>query len=296
MSDKKTLSTMGGVKSDGRHDDPNDYIENDIRKPKNKGVSANPGFVGASFVDDRPALSENEQLVHEALLAEAEEEVCRRMKKGKKREEAIKEVSNEMEMTPRESTELTGRVKKTPKLTFKEQPTPTATTPDNSIIFESAEDAESALGILMYRSVPWTSKGVAGNNSFIQFNDANSISEAQEVLRRRYDFVENDTRRIGNISFDNLADYSKVMEFMQRSGMLLEFKGDTQLDEDYDEIQARKVVERKRAKKDGKLVEDNTDKEKRSFLAKNRKALKEQVVNPMIDSTFRQAVVRRRWK
>jgi hypothetical protein len=296
MSDKKTLSTMGGVKSDGRHDNPNDYIENDIRKPKNKGVSAQSGFVGASFIDDRPALSENELLVHEALLAEAEEEVCRRMKKGKKREEAIKEVSNELEMTPHESTELTGRVKKTPKLTFKEQPAPTPAAPDNSIIFESAEDAESALGILMYRSVPWSSKGVAGNNSFIQFNDANSINEAQEVLRRRYDFVESDTRKIGNIQFDNLADYSKVMEFMQRTGMLVEFKGDTQLDEDYDEIQARKVVERKKAKKTGKLIEDAVEKETRSFTAKNRKKIKETVVNPMIDSSFRQAVVRRRWK
>ena len=296
MSEKKVkaLSTQGGVSSDGKHDNA---IDGDPRFPKNKDVSAKPGFLGASVVDDRASLSEDEKLVHEALLAEAEEQVVRRMKKGKKRVDAVKEVAQDMQLTSNESTELLGRVKKTPKLEFKEQPVPvTETTPSNSLLFESSEDAEAALGMLMYRSTPWTSKGAIGEQSFIQFHDSNALNEAQEVLKRRYDFVENETKRVGNIQFDNLSDYTKVLEFCQRHNMLLEFNEGGQLDEDYDEVQARKVIERKKAKKAGKLTEDSDGQDTRSFKAKNKKILKEREINPLVSGKFREAVARRRWK
>ena len=51
LVEKKSLATMGGVKPDGSH---SNRLKSDPRHPKNKGVSARPGFVGEKVNEVAP--------------------------------------------------------------------------------------------------------------------------------------------------------------------------------------------------------------------------------------------------
>lgn len=64
----KALSTMGGADSQGRH---NNKIGGDYRKPRNTGVSANPGFFGEDVELDEGALpmtDDSGRMIHKHIF------------------------------------------------------------------------------------------------------------------------------------------------------------------------------------------------------------------------------------
>lgn len=112
----------------------------------------------------------------------------------------------------------------------------------NSLYFGSEDDLDQATGILMYKGIPWKTKNKEGGQFLIEFDNQETLQEAQAVLKRRYDFVESTPRRVGVVEFDNLSDYSKVLEYMKRQGMMIECNEGATLDEDA-EIQEAVSVE-----------------------------------------------------
>src|SRR5690606_26640106 len=163
----------------------------------------------------------------------------------------------------------------------------------NTITFNSSEEADQAAGILMYKSIPWSNK----SNGQITFEDKTTLDKAHDALKRRWDFVETAERKVAVIEFDSLGEYERVVEFMQRSGMLLDFAGGDDLSEDIlDELKAAAVPPAK-GKKAKAINEDDITAADNSYTAVN----KDTKVNPKdinIWDTRAQRVVkaRKRWK
>lgn len=217
-------------------------------------------------------LNESEKLVLEALLEEAEYKVREKVKKGKKQDEAIKEVSDDMELADNESNALQNIFDKpvTP-LSTADNPYP------NSIYFNDPSDINSAVGVLMYNNIPWDSKGVDEQNPYVQFSNQDSLSKAMSALGRKWDFINNKQDNVATISFDNVSDYKKVLDFIMKTGMFVNFDTAEGLDEDVGQIEKEKVV----------------DHSGRSFKAQPKK-LKEKV-DPIRNKTQRSLVVRKRF-
>jgi hypothetical protein len=296
MTDNKTksLAQRGGVTPQGKH---NNAIGGDPRKPRNKGVSARPGFLGASATNDAPAISES--FILEALLTEAEEKVMRKIKRGKKKSAAIDEVAADMDLTSDEIIKFKDRVSSkiipAEPLALDVPPVDSASalvnTPSSDCIyFENAEEADQAAGILMYKGIPWKSKDSANNKPFIQFDDKAGMDEAHEALKRRWDFVESSDRKVAVVEFDNLSDYERVVEYMHKQGMLVDFGGDHELSED-----AMEVVRSSKGK--GKLKEEDVTASDNSYTAINRsKRSEREDVNVWDNRSQRVAKTRKRWR
>jgi len=297
MAGKNSLSTMGGVKPNGKHVNRNDSINGDVRQPKNKGVSAQPGFVGCSADNDAAALTED--IVFETMLWEAEDKIRKRVKKGEDLEETTAEVINDMDMTFKEAEALRSRIKKAPPTTLL-SPVLTSESSESrpeSIYFKSPEEMNTATDILMYRKIPWASKGQDGDRCFVQFEKPEHMDEAHEALRRRWDFVENDCRKVAVIEFDNIDDYNKVLDFMQRRGMTLEFGGEHELDEDFNIEEENKKAQYRMMKKNKAMLPEDfaMNPMTRSFVAK-RRGLEEMPIDTMKNSEHRMVKSRRKWK
>jgi hypothetical protein len=93
------------------------------------------------------------------------------------------------------------------------------------------------------------------------------------------------------VQFDNLQDYTRVLEFMRRQGMLVEFNQLFDLDEDYDQLQERANNKQLEAGVPTVNLEAVTTFAARSTSSKSRRR-----VDPVTENKFRIANVRKRWK
>lgn len=218
-------------------------------------------------------ISEEYKIIRDVLLKEAEELVRERVKKGDKVNDALNEISDDMELTDDETEELNN--------VFIEPEKPLST-PDNpypnSIYFNDSDDVDSAIGVLMYNNIPWDSKSTGGEDGYIQFTDQNSLSKAMTSLNRKWDFIDNNRNNVASISFDNISDYRKVLDFINKSGMFVNFDNTIELDEDESLSEKEKTI----------------DYSGRSFRAENKK-IKEKI-DPLKNKDQRSLVVRKRFR
>jgi hypothetical protein len=225
------------------------------------------------------------KIIFESMLAEALKQIDSH---PGTLEESIDAVATGLDLTNEEHAALAERAMKASKLVIEEpvedvvEPTSTATptVTGNTIHFGSEDDLDSAAGMLMYKGCPWKTKSKDGGQMLIEFDDVDTLQEAMDVLKRKFDFVEHGKRRVGVIEFDNLADYGKVMEFIQKQRMMVECSDMGPLDEDI-ELQDQ-------------LNEDGTV-STRSYAAMH-KGSGASDLNVVEDRAARAVVVRKRWK
>jgi hypothetical protein len=176
--------------------------------------------------------------INEHILAQALENYAKCVKKGMEHNSILSHLKEDLDLTLSEYNELVKRLedKKTVIGSSEDNITSTGKTttkPRNECIyFEDAQQSEQAVGMLMYKGVPWLSRGVEDNKHYIQFDDNTNLSKAYNALTRRWDFVNKEPKRVAVIEFDNLTDYEKVIEFMTKQGMVIEFGGEYELEED----------------------------------------------------------------
>ena len=235
--------------------------------------------------------------VFEQLMIVAEGTARRYLDKGASLNKAVAKVTETYGLEPNESKLLVERLRK---------PEPKAIEPlqndglvedadlDHVIYFDNQKQLDEAVQHLMDRSIDWSQKSSGENKSFVQFADSNKLAEAQSALRRKYDFVESRQRLVASMQFDNLHDYSKVLEFMRRQGMLIEYSGDVDLDEDYDQYISRIAEEKRTAEKENRPYTES--KSVTSFVAKSRIDSTKSRVDPVKESRFRMANARKRWR
>lgn len=223
-------------------------------------------------------------IIFEALLAEASIKVSKLVRKGKSLDESIKHVAKAMELTEAEATELAERTKKDPP----KKPEPKAVaqevkeeeiteTPNSdlneSLYFSSLEEVEQATGVLMHKGIAWGSKGTDGSGHYLQFESKVQLEKAHDALKRRWDFVGKSPRKVAVVEFDNLQDYEKVMEFMNKSGLMIEFaeQENESLDEDFSIIEnmiREQTKEAEKAAKDGFIPPAVMEAPARSYSAR----------------------------
>lgn len=247
-------------------------------------------------------------LIFETLLSEATDKVARMIKRGKSLDESVAQVSTKMALTVKESAELTERAKKLPPRdepkvaeTIKEDDSPRGDLPE-SIYFGNIEEMEQATGILMHKGVAWASKGSDGSGNYIQFESADQLNNAHAALKRRWDFVESSPRKVAVMEFDNLSDYEKVLEFVTKQGLMVEFDGrdDMNLDEDVSVIE-NQIREQTRAaakaSKAGFIPEAITEMPVRSYRARTKEdRLDLKTIDIYEGWKSRFARIRRRWR
>jgi hypothetical protein len=248
--------------------------------------------------EDTYPFSESNRVVFDALLGEAEAAFTQKVKSGKSPSMSMAEVANEMSLNRFEASELVGRIKKQlkPSEKINEQPIVEDSQPKAfSLYFESGDDCNAATQALMDKRIAWIAKGSQNDSSYIQFADQAGLAEAQQVLRRKWDFVEHTEREVAQILFDNLQDYNRVLEFMRRQGTLIEFDSQETLDEDYDELVNQHTVSKKMAEKEGReFNEDFT--ETNILTARPKGSNYNEKIDPIREAKFRVAKVRKRWR
>lgn len=243
-------------------------------------------------------------LIFEALVTEAQFRVVEHTNKGVDLNEAIAEVAREMELEESEIQELSTRAKKAP------MPKPVVeddgeaeeaeTSEDqqsepHSIEFNDADELETAIGVLMYKGIPWISKG----SNYVSFDDDATVKQAHEALKRRWDFINADERTVATISFDNIADYNKVLDFIAGKNMTV-LMSDDELTEDLDIKIQEDESAHKKACKDAK--EQGLEAPLKPSHDLNYRALhKDKLVDikgldPVSDSAARSIRVVKRWK
>ncbi len=167
-------------------------------------------------------------LIFETLLLEAEKKVKTLVKKGKTRKEATAKVAEDMGLDDVETDALTTRIDATPAA---DMPAPADLAPEGNVIhFKNSDEVEQAAGILMYKSIPWRIKSTSP--CFISFDDVSCLKDAKDALKRRWDFLENQNRTVAVIEFDNLDEYNKVLDFIERSHLTVVPSESSNLSED----------------------------------------------------------------
>jgi hypothetical protein len=197
--------------------------------------------------------------IKEALLTEAANMIAKQVKAGKVFESALEAIADELCLESDEVAELKTRAKKvpTPKVVedegdmgFEDLPDETGVS-DHTIEFTNPDDLEAAVGVLMYKGIPWINKGT----NFMVFDGPDSVAKAQEALNRRWDFVNHEDRTVAFIEFDNLEDYKKVLDFIasKKMAVMLGRTGDLagDLDQEIEESLASHNNAKKEAKKAG---------------------------------------------
>lgn len=246
-------------------------------------TSGNNINVQATVSEHPRSASEAHRLIKECLLDEAEAMVAKYCTSGREKMAGILETARIMNLEEDEIEELKTRM---------DDPIypvePDEVDAGNKIWFDTEEDLNQAVGMWMYKGVAWSSKGSEDGSYFIEFPNKEILLKANEVIKRRWDLVDADQRTVGLIQFDNLKDYSKVLDFILKSNMMVSF-GSTISDigEDYD-IEAtgssKKPVEATLSNHDG------------SFLAKNKKTQLDKDPDPISNPVDRIASVRKIWK
>jgi hypothetical protein len=236
-------------------------------------------------------------LIQEEYVLTAEKTARKYLEKGVDLQKVVKRISEHYCLEPNEQEKLAERLKK---------PEPQANTSEQAgdglvedtvlervIYFESQEQLDEAVGNLMDRGIAWSHKNSDGEKPYVQFSDDSALAEAQSALRRKYDFVESRQRLVASVQFDNLADYSKVLEYMRRQGMLIEYKDNMDLDEDYDQYVSRIAEEKRLAQKENRPFTEMSNVS--AFFAKPRSNAVGRV-DPVQESRFRVASARKRWR
>jgi hypothetical protein len=250
------------------------------------------------------------KLIFETLLAEASFRVAEKTITGVNIDEAISEVSAEMELDSVETSELTARVKKAPKPKAKpviEDESDDSNVEDiidssdelnNTIEFDSEEELETAMGVLMYKGIPWVNRGTTS----VTFMTPDQVREAHEALKRRWDFINRETRTVACICFDNIEDYSKVLDFIASKNMAaIPSNSDKEiLDDDLDLELAREEADHKLAtklaKKEGLPLPEKLAHEM-SYRALHKDAQMDiKSLDPFSDSSARSVHIVKRWK
>lgn len=254
-------------------------------------------------------------LIFEALVAEAQFRVAEHTIKGAKLDEAITEVAREMELEESEVQELTQRVKKKPSKPVREEEEvdmddlmsdmdsdesesghKSAAPDSNAIYFSSPDELETAMGVLMYKGIPWISK----NEDSVVFQDSSFVAKAHDALKRRWDFVNNDERTVAILEFDNLDDYQKVLDFLATKNMTVLKGSNDELMSDLDQELSEAEAAHKKAKKDAKesgqpVPEEPT--QAMSYKALHKDKLTDvKSLDAAYDSTARCLRVVKRWK
>lgn len=251
-------------------------------------------------------------IIFEALIAEASIKVGKLVRRGKSLDESVSSVAQEMELTEEEAAELTKRTKKAPPKT-KAKETPKSEIKEEtieeeesllpeSLYFGSLEEVEQATGVLMAKGIAWGSKGSDGSGHYLQFESQVQLEKAHGALKRRWDFVDKKPRKVAMVEFDNLADFERVLEFMNKQGLMIEFdqNDDISLDEDLsviDEMINKQTLEAEQASKDGFIPPEIMTRPVRSYSARvkeDRLDLSE--INVYDDRKIRRARIRRRWR
>lgn len=201
-------------------------------------------------------------LVFEALVTEASFRVAEHTIQGIQIDEAIEEVSREMHLEGAEIRELTERVKKPipvqeddgddvdALMTGMDDDSQEEASPASSdtIHFNSEDELETAIGVLMYKGIPWVNKG----SDHIVFQDSSFVAKAHDALKRRWDFVNQDERTVAILEFDNLEDFQKVLDFIGSKNMTVLRGTNDELTADLDQELSEAEAAHKKAKKDAK--------------------------------------------
>lgn len=252
------------------------------------------------------------KLIFETLLAEASFRVAEKTITGISIDEAIHEVAGEMELDKSEINELTTRAKKAPRAKpvvedddsdegdhtdheDTEEPEDDAGEPSNSLVFNTPEELDTAIGVLMYKGIAWTGK--SGNG--VSFENTEDVKKAKEALGRRWDFINSNPRVVATLQFDNLEDYSKVLDFIASKKMGV-ISTEADLEPDLDMQIEEAAAQYKRAKRDAKasgLPAPEMPAEDMSFKALH----KDNLVDPasldvLADNAARALHVVKRWK
>lgn len=250
-------------------------------------------------------------IIFEALLAEASIKVGRLVNKGRSLEESVAKVAKVMELTEAEASELAERTKKDPPKKaepkiekVKEEEVLESKTSDlqESLYFGSLEEVERATGVLMHKGIAWGSKGTDGSGHYLQFESQTQLEKAHGALKRSWDFVDKTARKVAVVEFDNLQDYEKVMEFMNKSGLMLEFaEQDVDgLDEDVSIIEnmiREQTKEAEKAAKDGFIPPSVMEAPARSYSARPKEGRLDLTGIDIYEGKIRRhARVRRRWR
>lgn len=244
-------------------------------------------------------------LIFEALVAEAQFRVAEHAIRGVAVDEAINEVAREMELETPEVQELTTRVKKapTPKVVREddeeddgmEEVIDEPTTALNSLEFNTPEELETAVGVLMYKGIAWAAK----EGTSITFQNAEDVKKAKEALNRRWEFINSEPRVVATIDFDNLEDYAKVLDFIQSKRMAV-IQTEADLDADLDMQIEEAAQQFKQAKKEAKAAGHPAPEEPTSdmsFKALHKDSLIDaSALDVLADEKARALHVVKRWK
>ena len=250
-------------------------------------------------------------LIFEALVAEAQFRVAEHTIKGTKLDEAIDEVAREMELEESEVQELASRVKK-PKVVKEdevdmddlmsdmgnEEPETDQQigSADNAIFFGSPDELETAMGVLMYKGIPWVTKG----EDHMVFQDSSFVAKAHDALKRRWDFVNKDERTVAILEFDNIDDYQKVLDFIASKNMTVMKGTNDELMSDMDQELAEAEAAHKKAKKDAKETGQPVPEaptQAMSYTALHKDKLTDvKSLDAAYDSTARCLRIVKRWK
>lgn len=243
-------------------------------------------------------------LIFEALVAEAQFRVAEHAIRGVAVDEAINEVAREMELETPEVQELTTRVKKapTPKPVREEEEDgmeeiihDEPSTAANALEFNTPEELETAVGVLMYKGIAWATK----EGTTIAFQNADDVKKAKEALNRRWEFINSEPRVVATIDFDNLEDYAKVLDFIQSKRMAV-IQTQADLDADLDMQIEEAAAQFKQAKKEAKAAGHPAPEEptsEMSFKALHKDSLIDaSALDVLADEKARALHVVKRWK
>jgi hypothetical protein len=256
-------------------------------------------------------MNDNE-LIFETILAEASFRLAEKTITGIALDEAIREVSSEMELNKPEVEELHMRSKKlAPPQVVEDDldindvmddmgddadPKDGVETMDNTISFGSAEELETAMGVLMYKGIPWVHRDVTS----VTFMTPDQVRDAHEALKRRWDFINHDDRTVATIEFDNVADYEKVLEFIASKNMTLLLSDANDLTGDLEQELAEADADHKRARKAAReagLPDPEVPSHNMSYRALHKDKLTDpRSLQPLTDNDARSVRVVKRWK
>lgn len=248
-------------------------------------------------------------LIFEALVTEAQFRVVEHTNKGAVLDEAISQVARELQLEEAEVEELTQRAKKKPNPKpvkeddevdmddlMSELGSGETDDTEHAIYFSSPDELETAVGVLMYKGIPWLRKG----DDFLEFQDSSFVAKAHDALKRRWDFVNKDERTVAVLEFDNIDDYQKVLDFIASKNMTVLKGSNDELASDIDQELAEAEAAHKKAKKDAKETGQpvpEMPQQSMSYKALHKDKLMDvKALDASYDTTARSLRVVKRWK
>ena len=243
-------------------------------------------------------------IIFETLMLEAESRVVKLYPKTYNLQKTVESVSKTLELTEQEQSALMGRAKKALSTATLAAPVPSAANAPSSkkpgfdkpltLYFPDKQEGEEATDLLMKKGIAWSVKSTDQQGEFLQFPDEGSFNDAHQLLKHRWDFLENGQRLVANINFDNMSDFLAVFEFMKRQNMLVQPVAGDELDEDYDDMQSSRKAAKLAAAKDG--VNLKQDPVSLSLVAQRKERGQKVKTDPATEPQLRRIHVRKKWK